>query len=373
VGNHLVFGPSAYDTVSDAGRRLIAHELSHTLQQRAAGGPGVVIQRQARTGLGLSLPKSQIKAIGNADVNQVLDALPAVMTNGQTVDISLTTPDGAARTFKIEITIIPGAPPVTSTEAAKTRRKSASSGAAAAPVFAVDIYQALPDPVRTLFHELLHLRLLIDKELPADQRSGTFGRYSLQLQMGTDEALLRATGTWDLKKAVMAKIASVRAWFEAFVPGFKTPAALSAAGDEEFLQHFIEEKFVNQEAGAAKISPGRKKPAVSAPLSTETIARRYAGTVGQVFRVAVDVQNLQAELAAANQRARNSTSLPSLDDVTAELARALKQLFDALDAQLGQIRTFERQPPPVDQPKELNERERVDEALRTAPPITATH
>lgn len=367
AGTHVVIDPA--EAGGERGRRLLAHELAHTAQQRSFAAAGLVVQRQQRGGLRLALPKAEIKAIGNADVNQIVDAFPAAITNGQTFNISITTADGTQRTFAIEITITPGAPPVTSPSAAKTKKKPMPPGSSAPPTFAIQIFQMLPDPVRTLYHEFLHLRLGIDRELPEDQRSDTFGRYNLQFQMATDEAVLRATGAFDLKKAVMDKIAAVRSWFETFVAGFKTPAPLSAAKDDEFLQHFIEEKFANQEAAAAKISPGGKKPAVTAPITTATIASRYAGTVAEVFRAAANVQGLQGAVAAAENRARESTLLPSLDDLKTQLAGALQKLFDALDAQLAQIAAFKQQPGPTTPPKQLGPQEQVDEALRTQPPL----
>lgn len=42
VGNHLVFGSGQYAPTTAAGRRLLAHELVHTLQQ---GGPGATLRR----------------------------------------------------------------------------------------------------------------------------------------------------------------------------------------------------------------------------------------------------------------------------------------------------------------------------------------
>jgi hypothetical protein len=38
-GREVAFSRGVYDTGSAAGRRLLAHELTHTIQQRAAGGP----------------------------------------------------------------------------------------------------------------------------------------------------------------------------------------------------------------------------------------------------------------------------------------------------------------------------------------------
>jgi hypothetical protein len=46
VGEHVVFGAGEYQPHGDAGRRLIAHELAHVVQQRR-GSPGARVQRTA--------------------------------------------------------------------------------------------------------------------------------------------------------------------------------------------------------------------------------------------------------------------------------------------------------------------------------------
>ena len=46
VGSHIVFGAERFDTDSGAGRRLLAHELAHVVQQRRAGRPA--LQRQEK-------------------------------------------------------------------------------------------------------------------------------------------------------------------------------------------------------------------------------------------------------------------------------------------------------------------------------------
>ena len=43
VGSHLVFGQGRYDPLADDGRRLIAHELAHTIQQ--GGGASTALRR----------------------------------------------------------------------------------------------------------------------------------------------------------------------------------------------------------------------------------------------------------------------------------------------------------------------------------------
>lgn len=48
LGNHVVFAPGAYAPQSEAGARLLAHELTHVVQQRAAAAaPSGIVQRQA--------------------------------------------------------------------------------------------------------------------------------------------------------------------------------------------------------------------------------------------------------------------------------------------------------------------------------------
>ena len=40
VGNHIVFDRGQYEPAGERGRRLLAHELTHVLQQRAVGQSG---------------------------------------------------------------------------------------------------------------------------------------------------------------------------------------------------------------------------------------------------------------------------------------------------------------------------------------------
>jgi Domain of unknown function (DUF4157) len=45
VGQDIFFGPGQYQPASSVGRRLLAHELVHTLQQRDAPETGVSLRR----------------------------------------------------------------------------------------------------------------------------------------------------------------------------------------------------------------------------------------------------------------------------------------------------------------------------------------
>jgi hypothetical protein len=48
VGNQIAFGASRYAPESSEGRKLLAHELSHTIQQASAKGAGLMRQAPAQ-------------------------------------------------------------------------------------------------------------------------------------------------------------------------------------------------------------------------------------------------------------------------------------------------------------------------------------
>jgi hypothetical protein len=86
VGHHVVFGGSRYAPHSEAGRRLLAHELAHVVQQSAAGM--IAVQRQPLGGQVQNPPTaSQVteprSAVAPADapaVRQILQFLEQAQT-----------------------------------------------------------------------------------------------------------------------------------------------------------------------------------------------------------------------------------------------------------------------------------------------------
>jgi len=65
VGNDVAFGAAEYAPETGAGKTLLAHELTHVVQQ-SAGTPGPTIQRQPGTGYGLAGAASQNKYVAEA-------------------------------------------------------------------------------------------------------------------------------------------------------------------------------------------------------------------------------------------------------------------------------------------------------------------
>src|SRR6185369_2061300 len=64
VGNDVAFGAAQYSPETGAGKTLLAHELTHVVQQTArTTGPGPTIQRQPVTDYGLATAASQNKYV----------------------------------------------------------------------------------------------------------------------------------------------------------------------------------------------------------------------------------------------------------------------------------------------------------------------
>jgi Domain of unknown function (DUF4157) len=70
VGNRIVFGPGRYVPGSDAGRRILAHELAHVIQQRS----GAVSGRPAGHAITVSEPGDRFEGAAETTARQVMAA-----------------------------------------------------------------------------------------------------------------------------------------------------------------------------------------------------------------------------------------------------------------------------------------------------------
>jgi hypothetical protein len=68
VGDDVVFGADGYDPASDAGRRTLAHELTHVVQQRS----GPVDGTDTGTGLKVSHPDDRFERAADAAADHVV-------------------------------------------------------------------------------------------------------------------------------------------------------------------------------------------------------------------------------------------------------------------------------------------------------------
>ena len=338
------FGPAHAKTQYEAklaARQVVRWSDVRTMQ---CGSYRPLLQRQTpSTGRGggpkklvLDLPKQQLKAIGNPAINAIVDALPPRLLNRQSAVIKRVNVDNIEHIFELAITIQPGSPSITATNSAEvTEKPSAKSGQTIKHPIALEIFQSISDPVMTLYHELIHVQLIIDRSLPADQQSETYGKFAQRLEMASDPALLTVTGTTPKREAVFDRFRRLRAWYQTFVSGFQVWPALDGPADEERYRTLINEYFANKEA----------QRAFKKPESNASLAKRYAQGVRAQFQIAAQGQGLVSILSQARERAQNSSGGDSDFDVADQLGTALAALFDALDQQLQQIEEFKQSPP----------------------------
>ena len=236
--------------------------------------------------------------------------------NGQKVTVMRVTADGVTHVFTLTITITPGAAPITRPVTAETSEiPSQPVGQPGSQTLNHDItlnlFERIPDPVTTLFHQLIHARLLIDKYPPSARQAATFKRYQKSLGIARNALLPE-------RQAVLDRIAAIRRWYKTFVAKFNVPPALDAgAGDDHFYEFLVNEKFANQEANSR--------------LTNETIARRYAASIQTTFAMAADAQGLYAERMAAENHTRGSVSLETTDELVRSLSQAMTSLYGVID------------------------------------------
>ena len=90
VGHNMVFGAGGFAPGSHSGRRLLAHELTHVVQQEHVGKLSPVLHRKPATDPRASADKPQIVAIEAVmDANQGT----ATLSDGRTVPLTLTKND----------------------------------------------------------------------------------------------------------------------------------------------------------------------------------------------------------------------------------------------------------------------------------------
>lgn len=60
VGHNIIFGTGQYAPDTKEGQRLLAHELTHVVQQASSAGPGMIIQRATTRGAGGCGPATEV-------------------------------------------------------------------------------------------------------------------------------------------------------------------------------------------------------------------------------------------------------------------------------------------------------------------------
>jgi len=400
VGRDVVFGTRQYAPATREGRQLLAHELAHVVQQNGltqrgedasfmpltvgqpesqpeheaesvadavfAGGPislspGAVqpaVYRQSkpprkmiRANRFLPGEKTQLQTLGRGELNELIDQ---IIADGAFHKIREETIDGVLHIWEVKTAIVE--------LSEQEQSQGASYGGAVTPEKDVPdaggktirhqetyiLRGGKASTIESALHELIHLRIMIDRRLPAAKRSSFYNEYAKLNEMtevmstakfGKNEtigqkasygALPIVSGLWEQEKVVLQRIAALRSLFigqdaDAEAKYDKEPS-LSPAALIEFL---VQEKYVKQAAGKAVFKNS---------ASNETVARLYGKTI---------VGQFEAGLSEAAQTRFTTSSAGSKlkSDAVAELLLSIRVLFDAMDKSLREAKEFEKNPP----------------------------
>jgi hypothetical protein len=389
TGRHIVFGRAQYAPGTEAGRRLLAHELAHVVQQGdrgspaltpnrplhsaeaeadyaadavmaglparvAAGSAPVAIYRQQqgmrRANRFLPNEKEQLRKLGRGELDSLIDQ---IIADGAYHKVHEETIDGVLHVWEVKTAIV---------ELSEQEQfEGAKFGGAIAPernVTAADgktirhqetfiLRGGRASTITSALHELIHLRIMIDRHLPPGERSSFYEEYAERMEMAevldtarfgkqtnvgeksSYGALPIATGLFEREKAVFNRIGTIRSLYIGQDPpaeaAFDKEPTLTPAALIEFL---VQEKYVTQTAAAAT-SRTRSAPSNEKRRYAHAVADRFAGQVS----------------AAGLARFRSGTGQGLLGDAIDQLALAIRQLYDAMDAQLAEAKAFAHNPP----------------------------
>ena len=398
VGNHVAFGDGQYQPGSSAGQRLLAHELAHVVQQgeqatsahlrvepaasvsehaadqaaqRVASGEAIGSigtaqptlhrkpqRKMMRANRFLPDERKKLRALGRGELNELIDQ---IIADGAFHTVHKELIDGVEHTWEVKTEIIE--------LSEEEQYRGAAFGGAIAPEQTVTtpdgkamrhqetfiLRGGQASSLETALHELIHLRIMIDRRLPAEKRSSFFNEYAQLNEMtevlpsatfgkrdSTDSkasygALPIVSGLWEREKVVLTKIGALRSFYinkdASAEAAFDADPELTPAAVIEFL---TQEKYVSQTA---------TKAATKHERSNNTVARLYARALASKF---------QAHLSNATKEILGKSPVGSrmLADATDELRLAIERMYEMIDQLLAQSASFSqnRPAPPANMP-----------------------
>lgn len=399
VGRDIVFGPGRYRPDTADGRALLAHELAHAQQQKTApahgGSPSMApangdaerdaeraanavmagrtaqvaardepasIARQPkktkRADRFLPNEKAKLKAMGRGEIDELIDAIVA---DGAYHRIRQQTVGGVEHTWEVK------------TEIVELSEEEQTNGAKFGGALTPDKTTASADgktmlhqntyilrggqasTLQSALHELIHLRISIDRSLPPEDRSSFYREYEQAMELsevtqsakfgakGTLDdkasygALPLVTGDWAWAKNLLKKIDAIRTFYIGLDPAaeakFDRDPSLSPA---TLMEYVVQEKYVTQTAARESSKTAKKQG--NAP-SNETVATRYAGIVARRFEGLIDP--------AASARTDSGTGRTLENERIADLTLALRKLYEAIDKSAASAKAAAKNPPPM--------------------------
>lgn len=399
VGRDIVFGPGRYRPDTAEGRALLAHEVAHTQQQKttpAQGGttsiapangdaerdaeraasavmagrtaqvaarnePATIARQPKKTKRAdrfLPNEKAKLKAMGRGEIDDLIDAIVA---DGAYHRIRQQTVGGVEHTWEVKTEIVE--------LSEEEQTKGALFGGALTPdkttpsadgktMLHQNTYILRGGQASTLqsaLHELIHLRISIDRTLPPEDRSSFYREYEQAMELsevtqgakfgakGTLEdkasygALPLVTGDWAWAKNLLKKIDAIRTFYIGLDPTaeakFDRDPSVSPAA---LMEYVIQEKYVTQTAARESSKTAKKEG--NAP-SNDTVATRYAGIVARRFEGLIDP--------AASARTDSGTGQTLENDRIGDLTLALRKLYEAIDKSAASAKAAAKDPPPM--------------------------
>lgn len=409
-GREIYFGAGKYAPKSADGQQLLAHELTHVIQQgghtdaatqafpEAVSQPGDAAEREADSvsqALASAQPapkiaavtspsvvhrqpakeeklpsakipqpatarvmKQYIKGIGRPEINELIKDKHMWWEDPRPFPIKTATINGVPHVWEWTVQLykpssISGKGDFETPSPTTTTRK----GTPGTPDTVVhSVTTRVPEgtgpntAAESMFHELIHIRIFIDRELPVDERSQTFNRYNLMLEVA-NTPLLIPTGS-----RIKNKTKEV---LELFARVLRNPA-LMRIGNEQYYEGRVEvmvnEKFSGQEAKKIWQQPGAANLAAWRTKSNADIASRYAfATVTQIQQAVVDTlpngsRAVPAAMAQPTPGDQSHTGGESLSALQSELEKAILELFNTIDHEMEVLQDIREHPEHVTHP-----------------------
>jgi Domain of unknown function (DUF4157) len=389
AGRDIVFNAGSYSPGSSSGQHLLAHELAHTVQQRgmsrsgstAVSQPGDGAEHEAdhaaialmagrsphlaagstpygiyrapkRANRFLPDEKAKLRQMGNGELNELIDQ---IIADNKFHVVRREAINGVDHIWEVKTQIV------------ELSEQEQIQGASFGGAITAETLVPSPDgktmrhqlgyilrggkasSIESALHELIHLRIMIDKSLPDSERSSFFRGYSElnELSEVTDKAkfspdehfekkinygaLPIVAGTSDKIEIVLKKMSAIRT----FIGSMEAKATDKFDADPQLtptaLVEFItQEKYVQQTAAKAASAKGYFP-------DNDRVATRYARAVWGKFA---------GDLSEAGQaRLKTSQGISTKDDLTDGLRLSMKNLFDAMDKSIAQGKAALANPP----------------------------
>jgi hypothetical protein len=327
VGRDVVFGLGRYSPNTPDGRRLLAHELAHTIEAPAGARPAAlrvsspgdhaehraqqaaeaviegrlprlrpgsaphVVHRRQKLTIGPDV-KALVLAHGRGELNDLIDK---IIIDGKFHQIQTMTVAGVEHVW--EVMSIAEERSLYSTYKGRTDEVVDIAEAGGKRIRHRKLFTLVLErgkiEAETVLHELIHLRISIDKDLAQAPQSSFSREHDELQQMATDPALGMVTGMSAKHKGLADAVDALRAQFEQLDPSAVAKLRAGVAGTDSVIGFLVQEKYANQTAGAAFANKH----------ANATIARGYASAVQSLF-----------EQQIATDRLAHARSLGLLDD-----------------------------------------------------------